>query len=459
MEWLEAMADWLVCNWRRVLSWFRDDIFRQLLQNAGWLLGGTVIAAALGLGSTVIKARTLGPELFGVLAVIVAYVAIVERVATFQPWVALIKYGAVALEQNQPDQFMGLVKMAVFLDVIGVVSGTVIAVVGVFLLVDWRIWEPHMGPVTLVFSISILFNLSGTPTGVLRLLDRFQVFTLQKVLTAGLGLIGAFIVCIAGSGVWGFLIVMLVSKIVGDLFLLGAGLVSLKQRDMLKHWRTPAAAWRPFLQFSGWTYATSTFDIPVKQLDIMIVSAITSFEMAGIYKIIKQSSALLIGMADPLYQAVYPQFAAMVARSHDKKAAAYAVKIGAVIAAGVGPAALLLSVTSPWWLGKIFGEAFAAGWLPLSIFLFLTVLSTSFTAVHPLFTAMGYVKENAIVLFIANAVYLPCAWLFTDTRGLTGLAAAFGIQQTLVIGLKIAYMRRGWAGGTSRGVLVGEARS
>lgn len=82
---MEAMTDWLVSNWRRVLSWFKDDLFRRLLQNAGWLLSGTVIATALGLGSTVIKARVLGPELFGVLAVIMAYVAIVERVATFQP--------------------------------------------------------------------------------------------------------------------------------------------------------------------------------------------------------------------------------------------------------------------------------------------------------------------------------------------------------------------------------------
>lgn len=74
----------------------RDDLFRRLLHNAGWLLSGTIVATALSLGSVVIKARALGPELFGVLAVITAYVAVVERLTTFEPWVALIKYGAEA---------------------------------------------------------------------------------------------------------------------------------------------------------------------------------------------------------------------------------------------------------------------------------------------------------------------------------------------------------------------------
>ena len=469
---LNAIAGWSASVRRRVWSWFQDDLFRRLLHNAGWLLSGTVIATALGLAGTVIKARALGPELFGVLAVITAYVAIVGRLATFQPWLALIKYGAEALEKKRPEEFMGLVKVSVILDLIGAISGTAIAALVALALAGRWGWDARMSWMAAVLGVGLLFDLSGTPTGILRLLDRFRMFTGQKVLTASLGLAGAVIVYVAGGGIWGFLTVTLVSEGIGNLFLLGAGVVALRQRGLWQHWRAPATAWKPFLHFSGWTYITSTLDIPIRQLDVLIVSALTSFEVTGIYKVIKQVCALLTGLADPLYQAIYPQFAALVAArggpmwgerprspkevvrgrttyedsphgatTNKRAAGRYAVKVGAVIAAVIGPMALVLAVFSPWWLGLVFGEAFAAGWLPLSVFLLVTVLSVSCIAVHPLFIALGYVKQNAIVLLIANGAYFVCAWLLTSAIGLVGLAVAAGLQLALVVGLKVAYMR------------------
>jgi O-antigen/teichoic acid export membrane protein len=453
------MTAWLVCNWRRVLSWFKDDIFRRLLHNAGWLLSGTMIAAALSMGSMVIKARALGTELFGVLAFVLAYVAVVERLAMFQPWLALIKYGAESLEKKRPDEFIGLVKMALCLDLIGAVAGTLIACLGASVLAACGYWDPNISRMAAVFSISLLFGLSGTPTGILRLLDHFRLFAAQKVLTAALALAGSVVVGLMGGGLWGFLIVTLVSTVIGDLFLLAASIVVLKQAHLLKHWRAPVAAWKPFLHFVGWTYATAVLDIPIKQLDIILVSAVTSFDMTGIYKIIKQSSALLTALVEPLYQAVYPQFAAMIAGSYYKKAAKYAAKIGIVIAAAAGPVALVLAVFSPWWLAIIFGPDYALGWLPLSAFLLLTVLSISCIAIHPLFTALGYVKENVVVLLVANAAYLPCAWWLTKAEGLVGLAVASGIQLVLVVGMKVAYIRRGWAAHASPELPVVEARA
>jgi O-antigen/teichoic acid export membrane protein len=200
-------------------SWLGDGLFRRLLQNAGWLLSGTAIATALGLGGTVLKARALGPELFGVLAVIAAYVAIMERLATFQPGLALIKYGAEALRQDRPDEFMGLVKVSILLDLIGAVSGMVIAVLGALVLADRWGWygTPNAGGgvsgpdsqisyMAAVLSTGIAFSLTGTPNGVLRLLDRFHMLTVQMVLTASLALVGTTIVYIAGGGLWGLVI-------------------------------------------------------------------------------------------------------------------------------------------------------------------------------------------------------------------------------------------------------------
>jgi O-antigen/teichoic acid export membrane protein len=439
---MEAIAAWFAWNWRRMLSWFKDDVFRQLFVNAGWLLSGTFVATLLGLFSTVIKARTLGPGLFGLLAVITAYVAIVGRLTTFQPWIALIKYGASALEDERPDEFMGLVKLSLLLDLVGAVSGTMIAIAGAFLLAGWHGWDPRMSRMIVVFSISLLFGFSGTPTGVLRLLDRFRIFTAQKVLTASLTLAGAVVVCAAGWGIWGFLIVTLVSTVIGNLFLIAVAFVVLKEDGLLRHWRTGTANRRPFLRFAGWTYANSTLDIPFKELDIIIVSAVVSLEATGIYKLIKQIVQIMTMLADPLYQAVYPQFAAMIANNDSRRAARYAIKIGAVIAGVIGPPALLLAVLAPWWLGAVFGQRYAAGVFALILFLLLRTISTACATIHPLFNAMGYVKQSTMISLVANCVYVLLAWYLGKWSGLIGLAIAYGVLWFIIVSAKTVIVHR-----------------
>jgi O-antigen/teichoic acid export membrane protein len=428
---------------RRVSGWLQDALFRRLLQNTGWLLSGSVVATALGLLSTVLKTQALGPELFGLLAVILAYVATVGRLATFQPWQALIKFGAEALEEERPQAFMGLVKLSLFLDIIGAVLGTLIAVAGIRIFAGWQGWDTEISYMAVFFSFSLLFNWSGTPTGILRLLDRFEMFTFQKVLTAVLGLLGVAIVFIMDGGLWGFLLVTLIAGVVGNLFLLLAGYLALKERQLLPNWGAPITNWRPFLSFSWWTYLSATLDLPVKQLDIIIVSAVVSLEATGIYKIIKQIAQLLGLLADPIYQAVYPQFATMVVNNKLASAAKYAAKIGITIFLVVGPVAFGLAASSVWWLDLVFGEGFSQGWLPLSIFLLFKAFSLAAIAIHPLFIAMGYVKKNTSILLVSNTLYLLSAYLLGLQFELVGISLAYGIALLIVLTSKYVVIRKG----------------
>lgn len=54
---MEAIAGFLTDFHHRVLSWFKDDVFRRLFLNAGKLLSANAVAAVLGLVATVLTAR------------------------------------------------------------------------------------------------------------------------------------------------------------------------------------------------------------------------------------------------------------------------------------------------------------------------------------------------------------------------------------------------------------------
>jgi len=443
---MDAIANWFLYNRRRVLAWFKDDVFRRLFVNAGKLLSANAVAAVLGLVATVLTARALGPELFGLLAVVTAYVAVVQGLATFNPWAALIKYGAEALKREQPHEFMAIVKISVVLDLVAAISGTAIAVCGAFFLTGRWGWDQRLSHMAAVFSLSILFNLSGTPVGILRLVDRFGMFTVQRILTAAVGLIGVVVVGALGGGVWWFLLVLLISGITGNAFLMGAAVVALWQSGLLRHWRARATGWKPFLRFSGWTYVGATLDLPVKHLDIIIVSAVVSFEAAGIYKIIKGILQLLTLISDPLQQAVYPQFASMIVDNDGKKAVKYAMRTGVLIMAAVGPVAMLLAIGSPWWFGRVFGKAFAGGSLALSILLLLRVFSVTAVVIHPLFLALGYVKQNTFIVLISNSAYLVTAYLLGSEFGLVGFSLAYGVSLAIVLTCKAVIIQKGVKG-------------
>ena len=427
-----------------IVSWFNDLTFRQLIQNTGWLLSGRTVVTLLGLVATVIRTHALGLEQFGLFSLILAYVALIGQLTTFQSWQALIKYGAEAIGNESSVEFMSQIKLGVILDTIGALTGAILAASGAYIFANWFNWSSEISQLAAIFSISLLFNLSCTPIGILRILNRFELQTTVDIVTGLFSLIGTILAYLLDWGIWGFIFTLLISNIFGNLLLLFAAHNALKKCNMNHWWRAPIKEWKPFVRFSLWTYATTSLDIPVKQLDIIIVSMVMSLDAVGIYKIIKQITQLLSLLADPVYQAIYPQFASMIANRNGKIAIKYAVKTGVLLFIVTVLPALLLAATSSYWLGVVFGEEFQLGALPLSIFLILKAVSISFITIHPLFTAMGFVKQTSIIIFCANAVYLVMAWSLGIQFGIMGLAVAFLIQFSIVAGFKALYISKYW---------------
>jgi len=267
-----------------------------------------------------------------------------------------------------------------------------------------------MVQMAMLYGITILFDLSGAPTGILRLFNKFKLLTLQKVVTSGIKLAAVFIAFLISKNLWVYIIIWMVTDIIGNIFLFILGLYTLHINKVTEWWKSRLIDFRKFFIFAFWTNISSTLDIPVKQLDIFIVSAVIGFEGVAIYKILKQISTIIGQIGDPIYQVAYPEFASMIAKKENIGATKFAAKLGIIIFSICIPIALVVSFSSPWWLNILFGKVFAAAWMALSVYLLLQVISTSFITIHPLFVVMGYVQKNFIILAIANASYLVIAW-------------------------------------------------
>jgi len=292
-----------------------------------------------------------------------------------------------------------------------------------------------------LYSLVALLNFTNTPIGVLRLLNKFHYFMAQEFITSILGIVGAAFVHHTGGGVSDFITVIIVSKLVGTIYLVLVMVNELRKGGFLRYWQAPFINWRPFANFTLWNYLTHFIAVPTKQLDVIIVSAVVTIEAAGIYKIIKQVADVIGLLVNPVYYAIYPQFTELIAQGKQGTAFKFAAKSGLFSLLLVSPIAVLLSTSSPWWLGAVFGAQFTAGWIPLMVFLFVKVFEFSCNPIHPLFKALGFVKQESLFFLLSSGIYLLLVWQLGLRFGLIGIIIAHGFETLFLLFSKFLHIK------------------
>jgi O-antigen/teichoic acid export membrane protein len=292
--------------------------FRRRLANSGTLLFGTVLSSLLSLAAIALAARFLGPAQFGILALVQSLAAVVDRVFNFQFWQPFIKYGSELLESERHDEFRGLVKVGTLLDISSAVLGFAAAVMFGLALQRWFGWDSSAAALVPLYSLVILANLSGTPTGVLRLFGCFREFAWQKTMATAIRLLGVVLMVRINAPLEWFVVVWVVSTIVGDLIVLSLSWLQLRARGFGEIWTASIndtiSACAGFWSFVWRTNLHSSIRMGTKEIDVLLVGTLLGASSAGLYKVVKQASSAIAMVADPIYQVIYPDLAREWAR-------------------------------------------------------------------------------------------------------------------------------------------------
>ena len=172
------------------------------------------------------------------------------------------------------------------------------------------------------------------------------------------------------------------------------------------------------------------------------MSIVISTEATGIYKVLKQMGGIVSQLANPVYQAIYPDFSKEIAANNYQESFSYAFKIGGILLAVTLPVAVLAGSTSFIWFPKFFGESFSTGVPALIVYLLIKAISMGLIAIHPLFIANGFVKSNAFINLSCNLIYIGIVYILGLYFGLVGIVFAFLIQFGMKVTTKIFILRR-----------------
>jgi O-antigen/teichoic acid export membrane protein len=414
---------------RTVRHWFADGIFRRIFKNAALLMSGRAANGLMSLATLSIMARGLGAEMFGIVILVQTYVLVITGLTTFQSWQALIRYGAISLKSTDPQDFQNLLKFTMVLDALGVVIGVTVGYVAAPLVGPYLQWTPDVIAAAQLYSFLILFTVIATPTGILRLFDRFDVLTLQASIAPLFRLIGVAIAAVMSAPLWGYLLAWFVAGVIGSVALMVLGWLEVRRRghttNMNWSLRGLSRGHDSIWKFSIVSNFHTSLQLVTGHMATFLVGIVAGPVAAGLYKIGKDVATTLTKPAEMLNQSIYPEFAKLGSDGAWNAFPRLIVR-GGLLGGGAGLALLALcALAGEWFLVLVFGPDFAAATTVLILLVAAATLTVSGFSMDPAMYAMGRpgisFQVNAVAVFL---VFLPLLLWLGERFGATGAGLA-----------------------------------
>lgn len=408
----------------------KDRIFRNFIS----LFSGDAFSSLLSIFSITFITKGIGMEDYGFIVLLQGIAGLVDGVFNFQSWQGFIKF--FPERRGDREKLEELIKFSYLQDI-----GTgVIAFLILNLLSFWigKFYNFTEGQRVLlqIFSIYIVFNIQGTPIGILRSYDRFDMLRNQRIFTGVLNfsLLGAGY--LLKMDLKYFLLSYLFTNVFGALLLNYFCFIELKHKKLLGFIGKKIKFDREFFKFNCFTNINSSLDIPVQYLDNLLVGKYLSLEELGIYKICKTVAMVLDKVGAPIYQVLYPFFCTELREGRKEAVYRKLFFISSLMAGGVVAMFIALNPLGFYVLSKFFGEVILKYKFQMNFYLLAKGLGIIFIGIHPLFLAEGFIKMETGIILVANGIYLVALFSLMKSFGLTGVIGAYLIQVMIIVILK-----------------------
>lgn len=401
---------------------------RGMLRQIGHLVSGNTAAVVLGMVTLSFMAQMLGPALLGILAMIESYGRLVDQVVRLETWQAIIRYGAAALEADDERGFCDLIEFGIALDLLGAAAAGLVTLAAVPLVGAAIGWDQQTELMASLYAIAVAFGISSTPTGVLRLFDRFATIAWVDPVLAVFRLAAVAITWVLGGSLPELLAIAIVVPCVQRSVIAAMAWRELRRRGFTV--RPSLGALRKGAAYPGiWMFTLSANGTVLlrkgtQELDILVIGAIAGPIGAGIYQVVRKFTLTAMKAGAMVQQVVYPNLARLWAR-HDLAGFTAAVRQIEMITVGVG----IALVTGAVFIGDsalriIAGPAFEDGHVPLIVQSVAGFLFLAGSALRPALMTIGLQPAVFRIAALSAVAFFATLYLATPALGISGAGVA-----------------------------------
>jgi O-antigen/teichoic acid export membrane protein len=404
--------------------WFKDEHLRSLLKNSSYLAVSKAVGAVFGLATLAFAARGLGLVLFGTLILISSYAKAVSGIAKFQSWQLIVRYGGHGIAHGDPDHFKVATGFAFSLDLISGIGGMLVGAALLPFIGHWFGLSNQYLWLALFFCTSLPTMASATPTGVLRVLDRFDLISwggtagpISRAILAG-------IAYFAGASFPIFVAVWWVTEIFDDLLLWFLAWRELRRTGHLEGIRPTL---RPTALRGAWRFAievnlTSSIDAVWGPIGRLVVGGLLGPAGAGLFRLASELADGAQKPGDLLARAFYPEVVRMDLSS--KKPWKLMLRASVLIGGVALVAILVLFLGGKPLISLLFGEKFLGAYAPLMILMAVPFIGIFSFALLPMLYALGQSNGPLKAKLLGSVIFFLTIAPLSLTMDVAGAALA-----------------------------------
>ncbi|WP_338631221.1 lipopolysaccharide biosynthesis protein [Clostridium baratii] len=426
----------------KILQCFNIFKKNKLVNNFAILLSGEGIISLISMLSLAIIIKAIGLELNGVILSIQTYCLLLNNIFAFKSFQALIKYVSVAIEEKKDDRTKSYILQSYVLDIISVVISVIVGFIFLNIYARFMGWDNSIIFYCKIYLLASLFQIQGTPIGILRTFNKFNYITYNNVFVSIIKLLLYIVGLFMGFGFGYFIIVEIINYILPNIILNVLSYKTLKYYNIEDFHSIKFKFDKEFFKFNFYSNISSTIDIPVGQLTTVLINKYLGFEQISIYKIFEKLSSIIGKLGSPLNQIIYPEMANKIAkkdydsaRKLNDKLMKYISLLGIVILIGVAS-------TYRLWIWIFIKDYNAEIIISLLIYLAYVVFTNATSGVHSLFMALNFIKYNIPILLIINILYLGILFIMIKNMGLLGVIISLFLQAISVVVIKLIIMNK-----------------
>lgn len=405
------------------------------------MVGSRGVSGLISIAYLAVAARALGPEKFGVFALILTYAQMIGNLVQFQSWKGVIRYGALHLSGGFHDRLGRLFGFTCALDIGSALAGAGIALVGVPLLGPLMHWEAHEQTLAASFAAILLLTTGATSTGMLRLFDRFDLVAYCEFIGPLVRLTGALIAWSLGASVAALLWIWAVAAVAQFVVQWMVAVTATHAPIMLGLARFKEALRENdrILPFMLQTNVSNSVSMFWTQLGTLAVGAVVGPAEAGGFRFARRLSKGVLRPIQPAILAIYPEMTRMVAENDHRQLRKMVIR-----ASGLAAALACVIVFGTWIAGRQLLSALAGSQFLFAYpFLVLLTVASAIELVgfvfEPLQNAHGRSWNVLRSKLWAAAVYSAMLIIMLPTIGALGAAWA-AIICALVLVAQLAFL-------------------
>lgn len=405
-----------------------DNNMKSLIKNSSILLSGSLSANILGIFSLIIVARAIGPNDLGILTLTQTYILLIAAVLLPKPWITIVRYGTGFLEKKEYNYFKTLIKYGFIIEVLA----SVFALILTFMVLNIFFLDKEIYLYISIYSFILLFNMSGTGTGILRVYDKFKTLSLiefsgallKLILVSTFWVLDKQLVYFVLSYLFGEILIHVLKLILGFNIILKEKIFGYKSYSFNQLSNKEPT----FSKFLFSTHLNDILGTSRRNLDFLVIGALLSNEMVGFYRVIKQFGKVFSLLGNPIKKTLYPECCRFWEKNSFANLKGFLMKITALMLVAFTGSIGLFAFFANNFLEIFFGHEYTFIAIPLTIYLIGHGVFLSFQTLNSLLLSMGEATKVLYVELITNIIYFSSLLLLINSSGLYGVVFSFVIS-------------------------------